>query len=62
MWNDKFYENAANNPNWVARSYVHDWERYVGEDLRAMWPYLDLKVRIAIVRSLQDIADVEEWE
>ena len=62
MWTEDFYIKQAENPDWSDRKHVHDWEAYAGEDLRAIWPTLTLEARVAIVKSLQEIADREEWD
>lgn len=61
-WAEETYVKWAEDPDWSDRKHVHDWEAYAGPELRAMWSTLTLEVRVAIVKSLQEVADNEEWD
>jgi hypothetical protein len=50
------------NPDWESAGRVHDWINYASDDLRKAWPEFSLRQRAIIAASLQDAADLEEWD
>jgi hypothetical protein len=50
------------NPDFNSTRKCHDWKNYACADLRAMWDTFSEPQKKAIVETLHDLADREDWE
>lgn len=59
-------KEEANNPNFQNiikyGPMVHDWRRYVTQDIKDNWDNLSLETRAALVEVCQEVADNEKWD
>jgi hypothetical protein len=54
-------------PDWQAFDewqwkHVHDWRRYVGEDVRRIWDTFSDEQKEAIAKNAQEVANKEDWD
>jgi len=49
-------------PQWNFERKVHNWHRYVGEDLAAMWDSFTLVQKAAIAIQFESAASAEHWD
>lgn len=49
-------------PDWAEPPYVHQWQRYISDELRAIWSTFTPDQRLVIARSAQEVADEELWD
>jgi hypothetical protein len=50
------------SPEWNVADRIHNWRNYISEEIRAMWPTLNDRLRRALARQAQVQADKEEWD
>ena len=50
------------NPQWDAKTRVHDWRNYVSAELQAMWHTFTDEQQLAIARNAAELASLEDWE
>lgn len=50
------------NPDWEDMGRVHEWKRYVDDELRGHWLTIAPEIRAMIARNASGIADREEYE
>lgn len=50
------------NPDWEEGGRVHNWRRYISEELRSIWGSFTLFQRRVIAENAQEQADNEEWD
>ena len=55
-------ENDWKNPDWNAKTRVHDWRNYISQALMDMWQDFTDKQKAAIAANAAEIADNEEWD
>lgn len=48
--------------DWKKGGRVHNWQNYVGENVRALWPGLSDELKLAIAKDADEQAGNEEWE
>lgn len=53
----------ALNPDWTPPvRYVHDWRRYINEELETAWHTFAPEQRILLAKNADGIAAQEEWD
>ena len=53
----------AVNETFVPRvEWVHDWQRYISDDLQKIWTELSDEARGVAIYVAQEVADAEEWD
>lgn len=50
------------NFNFNNLSKVHEWKRYISDEIQENWQRFTLDQRAMIARQAQEIADREEWD
>lgn len=52
------------NPEWPDKKfkYIHDWRRYIGQDMRDSWDTFTEHQKRILFENAQIIADGEDWE
>jgi len=51
-----------NSPQWKQDIYVHDWERYIPNELQRIWNSLLIETRLMAYLLAEEQAGNEEWE
>lgn len=50
-------------PDWTPPTkYVHDWRRYIGDELQAAWQTFSPAQRKLLAENAQRLANNEEWD
>jgi hypothetical protein len=57
-----YREKEFIKPKWDIIDRVHCWRNYASKELKDLWWTFDNEQRVAIARSMQDVADSEEWD
>jgi hypothetical protein len=50
------------SPNWENMNRVHEWKKYISEDMQTMWHTFNTEQKVAIAKNAQDQANLEEWD
>jgi len=50
------------NPNFEDTSRVHNWRRYVPQEIEDVWNQLLPETRIAVIMMAEIQSDKEEWD
>ena len=50
------------HPQWNKGGRVHNWHRYVSDNVKILWNSLTEMQKLALANNFQDIADNEEWD
>jgi hypothetical protein len=48
-------------PEWENIGRVHEWRRYISDEVRTMWPTFTDAQQAALYRQANEIASLEEW-
>lgn len=55
-------EDESLNPDWNAGGRVHNWRKYVSEEVQRLWNSFSHEQKSALYRQADEIASSEEWE
>ena len=50
------------SPRWEEGGSVHNWRRYVTEEVRSIWGTFTPEQQAALYRQAEEMAGKEEWE
>lgn len=54
--------NEVNSPYWDEGGQIHNWQNYVGQNVRKIWSTLTDEIKNAIALDADAMAEKEEWD
>lgn len=62
FWIPDYIQNELESPDWESGGRVHNWKRYVDNDIQKMWKELSLREKLIIACFAEKLASQEEWD